>query len=525
MIIDASKLTPESRVINTLFHIPDKQGKRVKFELNESQYAYDLVRTNRDIIPKARQKGFSSFGIALQCVDCLGKEGTRAVLISHEATSTQRLLDKARYYLEHIEGPKPELGRHSRNEFYFPKTESTLYIGTAGAKAFGRGDTINHLHISEYAWWESDALEKVAGLFQAVPMNGTIRIESTGKGMNNDFYYMCMHAKELGYNLFFRSWHEDQEYSIEPSEPWTPLGFEDYFDKMKETYTLTEGQLYWYWIKLQEFRLNLKYMQQEYPSCLNECFQASGGAVFSDISRVITSYWDWKMEGTYRVEYHKEHPKKNYTYVLGADASGGTGNDEAAIQVLCLETFEQVFEFGSNTMDPVAFGHFIAKIGKMFNEAFLVPEGNNHGIATCAVLLKEYNKFKIYKRALPSKAGKPSYGFYTGENSKKELIGSIHESLESGIILYGEKTIREMREFEEIDNKMGADEDGLVIALGLACLGFFKYSRFKYKPLKIDKPLSALEAVNQNLMYYTFDDIFKNFPKPYKSNQKLSRRM
>lgn len=511
--IDLKRLTPEARVIHTMFYIGDKQGKRVKFQLNESQYAYDLVRTNRDLIPKARQKGFSSYGIGLQCVDCLGKEGTRAVLISHEASSTQRLLDKARYYLQYIEGPKPELGRHSRNEFYFPKTESTLYIGTAGARAFGRGDTINHLHISEYAWWESDALEKVAGLFQAVPMNGTIRIESTGNGMGNDFYYMCTHAKELGYNLFFRSWHEDLEYVIEPPDKWIPIGFEDYFEKMQSMYNLTEPQLYWYWTKLQEFRLDLKYMQQEYPSCLQECFKASGGAVFPDITGSKTYHWKWKMDGSYRVEYHEQHPMENHTYVIGGDAAGGTGNDEAAITILCLETLEQVFEFGSNAIDPVAFGHLLARLGTLYNQAFLIPEGNNHGISTCAVLAKEYDRFKIYKRVLPSKLGKAVYGFYTGENSKKELIGSIHEAIENGLTLYGEKTIREMREFEEVKNKMEGPEDGLVISLGLACIGYFKYKRHIYqeptKPITID--------LNQNYMYFTYDEVFKDFPKPYKS--------
>jgi len=240
--------------------------------------------------------------VAIQTVKCMGEMNTRAVLISHEATATKRLLDKARFYMEHIKGDlKPTLGRASRNEFYFPKTESTFYIGTAGAKALGRGDTITDLHISEYAWWESDALEHVAGLFQSVPMTGTVCIESTGHGRANDFYYMVSNAKNLGYNVFFVGWWEDNEYELEVPEPlkgrWSPLGFERYFDEMAEQYNLSEEKLYWYWLKLNEFRRDLKYMKQEYPSSLIECFQATGGAVFSEAK--LTEVQGWTEEYKY----------------------------------------------------------------------------------------------------------------------------------------------------------------------------------------------------------------------------------
>ena len=118
-------ISPEGQVIEAMFKIQNKDGMQVPYTLNPSQRAYDEQRTKRDIIAKARQKGFSSYGVALQVVKCLGIPGTRAVLMSHEAGATQRLLDKAQYYIKYLNGPQPELGRHSRNELYFPKTEST----------------------------------------------------------------------------------------------------------------------------------------------------------------------------------------------------------------------------------------------------------------------------------------------------------------------------------------------------------------------------------------------------------------
>lgn len=500
--------SPEAKAVEALFYIARKDGVKVPFILNPSQAAYDKQTTQRDIIAKARQKGFSSFEIARSTVKCLGKEGTRAVLISHEGKSTQRLLDKARYYLKHIKGPKPELGRSSRNEFYFPKTESSYYIGTAGAKAFGRGDMITDLHISEYSFWENDAIEQVAGLFQAVPSTGRIVIESTGNGMANDYYYMAENAEKLGYNLFFRAWWEDNEYSKEPVHAWNPEGMEHYFQDMRLKYNLTEAQLYWYWLKLMEFRMDVNTMQQEYPSELKECFQATGGAIFRNVSRVKSDSWIWGKKHERRVDYLEDHPDNSkYTYVIGADPSGGTGNDNAAIQIVCLETLEQVLEFANNRIDPVEFGHFLCEIGRDYGEAYIVCEANHHGIATLSVLTKQYNRMKIYKRGIQTRGGKPSYGFMTTNTSKPALIGCIKECLDIGLTLHGSSTTKEMMKFEETsDGKFGSASDDLVIALGLASIGYVRYERFK-KDL-VDKSSVCETEQDKNYMFFTFDECF-----------------
>ena len=56
-------ISKEARVIETLFHVQDKEGKMVPFLLNPSQRAYDEVKTKKDLIPKARQKGFSTYKV------------------------------------------------------------------------------------------------------------------------------------------------------------------------------------------------------------------------------------------------------------------------------------------------------------------------------------------------------------------------------------------------------------------------------------------------------------------------------
>jgi hypothetical protein len=507
-----NQISKEAKVIQALFMVQNKQGLTVPFQLNPSQYKYDIQKTSKDLIPKARQKGFSTYKVAEAVADCLGIEGTRAVLISHEAGATQRLLDKAQFFLKHIKGPKPVLGRNSRNELYFPKTESTYYIGTAGARAFGRGDTITNLHISEYAWWEGDSKKHVAGLMQAVPSTGKVSIESTGNGQGNDFYYMIKHFKELGYNIFFRSWWEDDEYSQLAPENWQPSNHEEFFEKLRlKLPQLSEDQLFWYYNKLLEFRGDERLLMQEYPSVLEECFQATGHSVYVNIPYTENKNYTTTIYEGYRVNFLQGHPVKDYTYILGADPSGGTFNDDAAIEGVCLETLEEVCSFNLNSIDPVAFSYLLIHLGFRFNEAYLIPEANNHGAAVIPILRKSYNCQKIYKRNIPiNKTNRISYGFINNETSKRQMLGASLEVIELGLQIYNEKTKEEFSSIQEIDSKIGSSSDNLWIAMCLACVGVKKYYN-KRQVVEETKPKIQFDG---NFVV-KFEDIFNKNRKEF----------
>ncbi|MGH9858319.1 MAG: hypothetical protein ACRD4B_10790, partial [Acidobacteriota bacterium] len=182
-MIELAQLTPspERLVIESMFMIVDKDGNDVPFILNREQAILDALLSNRDRVPKARQLGISSYVLARFLVRCLTKRNTRAVVISHDEKSTQKMLDRVYYYIANLRGPQPVIKNSNRNEITFPKMHSTFYIGTAGAKKFGRGDMITDLHCSEIAYWP-DPKGLISGLYQAVPRNGHIIEESTGNG-------------------------------------------------------------------------------------------------------------------------------------------------------------------------------------------------------------------------------------------------------------------------------------------------------------------------------------------------------
>ncbi len=96
----------------------------------------------------------------------------------------------------------------------FPENGSTYYIGTAGQRAFGRGDTIDRAHLSEAAFYPN--LEAtLAGIAEAAEY-GQIDIETTPNG-RDAFYDMWMKAKsgKSPYTPIFIPWYIDHEYSAD----------------------------------------------------------------------------------------------------------------------------------------------------------------------------------------------------------------------------------------------------------------------------------------------------------------------
>jgi phage FluMu gp28-like protein len=125
---------------------------------------------------------------------------------------------------------------------------SSFYIGASGSKSFGRGDTINNLHLSEFAFYE-DPESMLASVLQAVVPQGKVIVESTANGMNylktfwdkakagennftphffdNSFYsreFLEEKKKELGEELF------KQEYPANDLEAFLSSG-DLFFDK------------------------------------------------------------------------------------------------------------------------------------------------------------------------------------------------------------------------------------------------------------------------------------------------------
>ena len=500
--------TKERLIIESLLCIPDKHSDRdLPFVLNSAQAALDARLTGRDIIPKSRQRGISSYFLARYLVKCLSERNTRAVVISHEKESTQRMLARVHYYINTIRGPKPVIKNASKNELTFPKTNSMFYIGTAGAKKFGRGDTITHLHCSEVAYWE-DPESLTKGLFQAVPEHGEIAIESTGNGVGNWYHRHAMRAVSghSRYRLHFFGWLDDPDCwrDCTPEEAAHIMANLDpdlEEPELVERFNVRPEQIKFRREKLEEMDFDLRGFKQEYPSTLDECFQATGSSIFHKVHFVPTDRWQrdgnfWFLEG---------HPNPRRRYIIGADVGGGVERDNSVAEIIDLETLEQVGEWVSNRVAPDDFAHVLKRLAELFNDAYVVPESNNHGILTIATLKRVYKPWLIFKHKLDGDRLSDE-GVKTTARSKPLIVGKLRSALAAGLVIHSELLRNELSTFvEKDDGKLEAEEgcyDDRVIALAMAVYGRDKAAIMLQEPppprVEVVDPFS-LEAIIKEL--------------------------
>lgn len=469
-------MTPEALVIENMFMVPDKEGRNVPFILNDEQRHLDANLTGRDIIPKARQMGISTYFLGRYTAACMVRTNVRAVVISHEGDATQRLLARVHYFIEHMD-PRPVIRRASANLIMFEKTGSMFYIGTAGARAFGRGDTITHLHCSEVAYW-LNAKQLLSGLFDAVPESGEIALESTGNGIGNDYHSRCMRAAEgVGrYTTHFISWMDRDEYQVpvtskERYEITTNPNVD--WEEDKIVTLLTPEQMMWRRYKLEEKDFDLRLFKQEFPMTLDECFQSTQETLFQYVRFVPTPNWKkdvndghlWRLDN---------HPIVGHHYALGVDPAGGVGKDNGVIQIIDLDDCEQVAEYASNLIEPDVLGVKAALLAREFNNAYITVEANNHGLVTLDNLTaQDENGDTLYPFELIYVNNSGSLGSIAGEDerilanlglkttvrSKPLMVGKLRTALAKYLTIHSTMLNSELSTFIEHPNGQLKAED------------------------------------------------------------------
>lgn len=473
--------SPERLVIESLLRIPDKEGNDVDFILNQDQAAFDSQKTGRDIIAKYRQGGFSTYPLACALVNCLGNRNRRHVIIAHNSDTTQKLLARIHYMIKYMKGPQPDIKHLTQNRIVFNKTESSIFIGTAGNEDFGVGDTVTDLHCSEVSRWPN-AEPLLRGLFQAVPPSGRIVIESTGHGMGNWFHQAVTRAAGgIGYKLHFFHWLNVPEYQVKLSKEQEREILEHPDLSLEEDRYLALGlrpsQLMWRRRKLEEVGYDLRAFKENYPVSLEECFQATGYGIFSKYHFEPSGAWVSLDHWTKVLE---PHPMPGKAYCAGADASEGTGRDYSVLEIYEAESGHQVLEYRNNMLPPDGFADRCMEILKRFNVQILNPERNGPGFAFIRRLLKDpWTKSIIYRPKPSSGRGSytedriiSDYGTYTTDTNKVLLINGLRKQLTEDITIHSEVMQLELGSFVEWPNGfLGAEKgcfDDTVLGSALA---------------------------------------------------------
>lgn len=264
--------------------IRTKAGEISPLKLNQAQtYLHGRLEAQRErtgkvraLVLKGRQQGISTYIGGRYYWRATHSSGLRVFILTHEQDATNNLFGMVERYHSHCpELVKPATGAANAKELSFEALESGYAVGTAGAKATGRSQTVQLFHGSEVAFWPN-AKTHFAGVVQAIPdLPGTeIVLESTANGLGGEFHERWQQAEAgIGdYEAIFIPWFWQDEYRRE-----VPPGFR--LDDEEQTYAdahnLTNEQMAWRRAKIAELKDPLLF-KQEYPATAAEAFQLTG---------------------------------------------------------------------------------------------------------------------------------------------------------------------------------------------------------------------------------------------------------
>ena len=478
--------------IEDFFWVETKDGQVVPFQLNNKQW--ELVERLRStplpvrlLLLKGRQFGMSTLIIALFLMKCMMVPNTKAVVIAHDHESTKRLFRKVKFFLDKLI-VQPKLDKESERMYSFPTTNSFFYIGTAGAKAFGRGDTITDLHCSEVAFWE-DAATVMNGLMQAVGKTGQAVVETTANGVGDYFHRLWERSKlpQAAWASLFLSWVDFAEYelSIPPDFVRTPEEQQLCIHYPQ----LTDGKLAWRRWKIAETEPELGFtptqiFNREYPFNDQEAFIASGKGIFD--SDALRSYPT--SPGTAQATHNGNlktwgKPADRYS-VMGIDVAegvtleGGTTGDGHSIQILD-RNLNQVVEW-QGYCDIDQLGELAISLANQY-DSFIGFEVNNQGIALAQYLKKHFPLFRLYHREVYDENYKTitkKLGWHTNRNTKHVMLTQMVEEVrERRLGIKSQELVSEcfqaVRDADGIVNTQGKDR---LMAMAIAL------QMYRYKP-------------------------------------------
>jgi hypothetical protein len=477
--------------IETNLWIRTKDRRVIPFLFNAAQIDYWDHRTLRDIILKPRQLGFTTLICGLFFADTQLRPNTVSVIVAHDTDSSEKTFRIVQLFWERL--PEEERLRageprfSNRREFFWPNINSQFYVGTAGALTFGRGQTINNLHCSEFAFWPKPQ-EALIALTEAVPADGRIVIESTANGMGNYFHDLWTEAKGGGNNFatHLYVWWED------PANRIVGLPLDDLTNeerRFKQAWNLDDDQIRWRRAKQRQLRDRFR---QEYPEDDVTCFLASGRCCFDASAllaaqariaaetapEMLATLNDARGQGIgvapARLSAWKR-PEKGRLYVVGADVGEGlAGGDASCACVLDRETGEQVAELHGR-IPPDRFGHLLDALGLFYNLATLAVERNNHGHSTLNTLRNvcRYPRLYYHVRYDQTGRGKPMLGWPTDHATKPILVDDLAAAIAGGhLLIHSPDLIDECLTFVTTDSGSQEAQEGKfddrVMAAGIA---------------------------------------------------------
>lgn len=500
-----------------ILKITDKTGKVVPFKWNKMQKDFIDNMDSYNIILKARQGGMSVCICALAIYYAITEANCVCLMLSHNDESTRAIFNKLKAIYNSIPSAlRPKLIRNNRAELQLANG-SIISCSTMGRTDKGRGNTAKLIHLSEFAFVNSDvATKQLLSLEQALRPDGQLIIETTANGLNF-FHNHYQKAKkgENAYKCFFYNYIDTSSMFQDEYKKYKKifkningLNFslvdltEEEQQLLKDYKGMTLDILCWRRLKIQNSSVDQ--FNQEFPLTDDMAFITSGDSVFDNnrVTQVLkalslkkTKYIAKKELSDVPIDLLKfygksffmyEIPRVGEKYYIGVDCSEGIGKDNSTCVVLNSEG-EEVAMFKNNKIKPYEFAAFVNELGRYYNKAYLIVEKASGGHSVIERLRYEYKYMNMakYKSYDEFNKAKWQIGFDTNSKTKGIIINDLREMFDKGnILINSADTVEEMKVFIIKDNgsmsAMSGYHDDLVIATALALSGLKSGKWYKW---------------------------------------------
>lgn len=168
-------------------------------------------------------------------------------------------------------------------------------------------------------------------------------------------------------------------------------------------------------------------------------------------------------------------PDRSKRYVMAVDTSSGGSYDYSAIQIICIEDFEQVAEY-QGKIAPTELAIEAYRAGRVFNNAIAIPEVTGGWGFSVIQELQRLHYPSTYTRKVMDRLTRKwtdKLGWDTTANSRAHMLDTLYRVLsEREFKLHGLRSVNELATFVYgKNNKPEAQEgcnDDLVVALAIA---------------------------------------------------------
>lgn len=201
--------------------------------------------------------------------------------------------------------------------------------------------------------------------------------------------------------------------------------------------------------------------------CGKDAAARLGGAVSDDPVKFRSGEGPWALWAL---------PVPGNRYVVAVDVSSGGAQDYSGIQVVCVESLDQVAEFQGKA-DPDLVAQEAYRIARIFNDGLIVPEVTGGWGFSVEQELKRFRYPNLYTKKVLDRLSRKwtdRTGWDTTVKTRAHMLDTLERLLrERGVGVFSLRLVRELATFVRDDLGRPAARSGhnddLVVAMAIAC--------------------------------------------------------